>query len=156
MKKWTVFVFVILCVFALVGCSSGSTPVIEDENAAGEWGIQVSAENISPTGLNYVITQSGGDPTASFRYGSHYWLEQYRDEEWVEVAYAPQEYEVGWTTEAHLINRDSTTTIHIDWEWLYGELPAGQYRIGKVIDNHRGPSEQEHETYYVEFVIEES
>lgn len=152
MKKLTALVFVLVCVLGLVGCN-GNTSEAREQTTVDDWGIQVSAENVSPSGLKLVITQSGSDPAASFAYGSYYWLEQYCDGEWVDVEFVPQEYEVGWTTEAHLLNMNGVTNINIDWEWLYGALSAGRYRIGKVIDNGLTSDALENRTYYAEFSI---
>ena len=55
--------------------------------------------------------------------------------------------------EAWIINKNDTTSWDIDWAWLYGELPAGKYRIGKVITNFRDTGDYDTEIAYAEFEI---
>ena len=121
-------------------------------NVVDDWGLNVSAIDITPSGLKLVIVNSINNPTA-FGYGSYYWLEQYIDNEWTKVEYAPQEHDVGWTTELYMLKHNDTTTIGIDWEWLYGELPDGHYRVGKNIDNFIKSKKGETRAYYAEFII---
>ena len=40
-----------------------------------------------------------------------------------------------------------------DWSWLHGELPAGEYRIGKEVMNFRGTGDFDEMPYYAEFVV---
>ena len=42
----------------------------------------------------------------------------------------------------------------VDWTKLYGELPAGEYRIAKEIMNFRGGGDFDTKTFYAEFTIE--
>lgn len=63
-------------------------------------------------------------------------------------------HEIGWTLEAWIIEKESTTTWDVNWEWLYGELPSGEYRIGKEILNFRGTGDFDTEIVYAEFIIE--
>ena len=81
------------------------------------------------------------------------WARQ-KDGVWVNVEYLPQEYDLVWTQEAWGILKDSTTTWNVKGESLYGELPAGIYRIGKEIMNFRGTGDYDKEMAYAEFVIE--
>ena len=41
----------------------------------------------------------------------------------------------------------------VNWEWLYGQIPAGKYRIGKEIMDFRGTGDFDKTVYYVEFNI---
>ena len=72
----------------------------------------------------------------------------------MDVEYLPQEYELSWTYEAWIIQKEGTTQWDVNWEWLYGELSAGEYRIGKEIMNFRGTGDFDEEIVYAEFIIE--
>lgn len=61
--------------------------------------------------------------------------------------------EIGWTSEAWMIPMNSEREWEANWEWLYGKLPAGTYRIGKEIMDFRGSSDYDIAVYYVEFNI---
>ncbi|MBQ8280310.1 MAG: hypothetical protein IJZ23_10745 [Roseburia sp.] len=118
-----------------------------------EWGLTLHAEDVSPTGLTIVCTQSGGSPTGELATGSYYRLEKEETGTWVAVDYKNPDMEVGWTAEAWMIPMNDTVEWEVDWEWLYGSLPAGHYRIGKEIMDFRGTGDYDKAFYYAEFEI---
>ena len=61
--------------------------------------------------------------------------------------------EFGWTLEAWIIPKNDTTTWEVDWEWLYGKIPNGKYRIGKEITDFNAPGDLDSSIYFVEFKI---
>ena len=118
------------------------------------WGITLTAENITPTSATIRCIQSGGEPTGELDTGSWYILENWTQENgWKEMPYVI-DGEIGWTAEAWMIPRDNSCEWEVKWEWLYGQVPAGKYRIGKEIMDFRGPGDYDKAIYYVEFVIE--
>ena len=118
------------------------------------WGITLSADNVTPTGLTIVCFHSGGENVSELNTGSYYVLQKLEDKSWVDVEYLPQEHPVGWTQEAWIIEKESTTFWEVDWEWLYGKLAAGEYRIGKEIMKFRSTGDYDEEMLYADFVIE--
>ena len=42
----------------------------------------------------------------------------------------------------------------VNWEWLYGKIPAGKYRVVKEILEFRSPVDFDKAVYYTEFEIE--
>ena len=115
------------------------------------WGVSLSAENITPTGLTIKCTQSGGTPTGELLTGSWYILEEWTQEYgWQPVPYYA---EVCWTEEAWLIPKDSVTEWEVKWDWLYGTLSEGKYRIGKEIMDFRETGDYDEAVYYAEFEI---
>lgn len=103
------------------------------ENAdAPDWGITVSVFNVTATGLTFRIDQSGEVVFPQYLfYGQDYSLEVWNGTGWEAVEPVIENW--GFTTEAILLSKGQKTDLSIDWEWLYGELPAGEYRIGKTI-----------------------
>ena len=98
--------------------------------------------------------QSGGAPTGELDTGSWYILENWTQENgWKEMPYVI-DGEIGWTAEAWMIPMDSSCEWETNWEWLYGQIPAGKYRIGKEITDFRGPGDYDKAIYYAEFSIE--
>lgn len=119
------------------------------------WGLTFTAKDVTPTGLTIVCTQSGGEPTGELQTGSYYFIEKKEDDVWVKVEYTEiEEDKVGWTTEAWIIAPDSTLEWEVDWSWLHGELPAGEYRIGKSVMDWRAPGDYDEAGIYAEFRIE--
>lgn len=156
MKKITALVLTLICMLSVAGCTSPQDP-IERKNIdakPNKWGVTLQAENVTSSGLTIVCTHSGGENVAELYTGSYYVLQRSEDSEWADVDFLPQEYDVTWTSEAWIIQKESETSWNVNWEWLYGKLPAGEYRIGKEIMNFRETGDYDKETVYAEFIIE--
>ena len=129
---------------------------IKFEKSGDNWGLELTATNVSPTGLTLLFNQSGGNPSGDLQTGSLYWLEVLIENQWIPVEMLPSANDIGWTDEAYIINMNDITEWEVNWEWLYGELPIGSYRIGKEIMNFRSTGGI-YETfyYYADFEIVE-
>ena len=133
-------------------------PVTRHDRAP-EWNLEMQVTNVTPSGLTVEFIQSGifyGSDKAQLMFGTEYTLKRLENGQWVDVEMLPQENPVGWATVAYLIELNSTAAQGIDWEWLYGQLPAGHYRIGKGVTLDYTLDEDKHQTLYVEFDIAES
>ena len=119
---------------------------------AMDWGIALSAANVQPTGLTLVIAQSGGHPTGRLQYGSDYTLEVFRDGVWEQVPYGV-EGNVAWTGEAYLVSMEASVEENVQWEFLYGSLSPGTYRIGKTFMDFRETGDYDTQTYWAIFAI---
>jgi hypothetical protein len=117
-----------------------------------DWGITLSAQDETSTGVVILCTQAGGNPTGTLQTGGYYILETFQDGVWKE---APCFAEVAWTMEAWVISPDSTAKWEVDWEWLYGELSPGIYRIGKRFLDFRNTGNYDSKMIYAEFTIED-
>ncbi len=117
-----------------------------------QWGITLEAENVTSKGLTIVCKHSGGENAAKLITGS-YFVIQSEKSGWTDVEYLPQEYELAWTSEAWIIQKEDTTQWDVNWEWLYGKLSAGKYRIGKKIMNFRDSGDFDTEMVYAEFIV---
>lgn len=117
------------------------------------WGILLTATNASPTGLTLNCIQSFGTAKGELMTGQPYWLERWNGTEWEAVPEVAEE--VVWTTEGWVVSKNETTSWQVNWEWCYGKLPAGTYRIGKTISNFMGPGVSESQNYYADFEIVE-
>lgn len=165
MKKWIALVWVFVLILCLGACGkkqaanpdSAQADVICGESTGNampnQWGVTLETENITKKGLTLLCHHSGGENVFELHTGSYYVIQKLENESWVDVEYLPQEYAVAWTMEAWTIQKESTTTWDVNWEWLYGELPAGEYRIGKEIMNFRGTGDYDKEMIYAGFII---
>ena len=165
MKKIYLFSSVIslmlILTFLLSGCTLKDTDKepIDVENNQTEvettdtWGIQLSAKNITPKGLTLECKQLDGEPTGDLQTGSYYLIETYNGSDWLPLDYKDKKMEVGWTAEAWIIPMDDTVKWEVDWEWLYGELPDGKYRIGKEIIDFRDTGDYDKKIYYANFEV---
>lgn len=120
------------------------------------WGVTMTAQDVTPWGLTLMITHSGEAPGGQLETGSPYWLEVWNDGVWNLLPELPEEdgVERAWTMEAYLIPVNGSYEREVHFEWIYGELPAGRYRIGKEIMLFRGTGDYDKQTYYAEFEIQ--
>jgi len=151
MKKHFVFLLMLLLLFT-AGCSQTVSTSGSGEEA-DEWGITLSAENVTATGMTLVCTQSGGHYTGDLNTGSYYAIEQLIDGEWLPVPTTLGIHDFAWTMEAWMIQPDNAMKWDVNWEFLYGSLEPGVYRIQKEISDFRGPGDYTDKPYYAEFAI---
>ncbi len=101
-------------------------------------GLELSVENVSNKGLIIVCKHSTDKELTDvydLQTGSFYSLEVLENDEYVAVEHSVEN--LAWTSEAWVISKDDETKWSLDWEWLYGRLPEGKYRIGKEIMNFK-------------------
>ena len=96
-----------------------------------DFGLSLSAENVTPTGLILVYTPSGEPPAAELGADPAYYIERRTENGWELCETVIDDY--GWYLTVDLIFPDKETRYDINWEWLYGELPEGEYRISKTV-----------------------
>ena len=166
MKKLIALVLALVCAISLIGCSAGEqvktdggtlrTPVEYTSNDANpnQWGIALEVDNVTASGLTIICTQSGGNPSGGLQTGCDYVVEECIDGSWYKVDYIIDAYNVAWPAEAWIIPMNDSVAWDFNWEYLYGELAAGEYRIGKDIMDFRGTGDYDIARGYAEFVIQ--
>lgn len=117
-----------------------------------DWGLTLSVKDVSPTGLTLVCTYQGGNADGEIDCGEDYQLFVLDGETWQDVPTVIDNY--AWNCLAHWIPKGQDTEFPISWEWLYGKLPAGSYRLVKGFMNFRGTGDYDTAAYWVEFEIE--
>lgn len=119
-----------------------------------KWGVSLTVDGLTTSGAIIKCTQSGGEATGELHTGSWYILENWTQENgWKEMPYVI-DGEIGWNDIAWIIPMNDTIELEVNWEWLYGKLPVGKYRIGKSITDFRESGDYDTATYFVEFEIE--
>ena len=155
MKRLTVLACTLLLMLTCFGCSKDTdSDEPMNEVAANKWGITLEAEQVTSDGLTLACHQSGGEAVADLMTGAYYTVQRLEGSEYVAVDFLHQEHEIAWTMEAWVIQKGNTTKWDVNWAWLYGELPAGEYRIGKRIMNFRGTGDYDEAMVYADFLIE--
>ena len=98
----------------------------ESENES--FGVFLDVRNVTPTGLTAVIRRYERIEGLELTCEERYTLERLEgDSRWAEV---PQIAENPIYSDAvYFISNEEETEIGIDWEWLYGKLGPGTYRI---------------------------
>lgn len=99
-------------------------------------------------GATIIITDPSGD---IHTYGDFFRIDEFKDNEWVPLKPIIDDY--GFNAIGYHVDENNKLEMNIDWEWLYGELKSGKYRLVKdvainVEDQYLGS-----EYIYVEFSI---
>ena len=119
MKKLTAFILIMLVL--LTGCARESA-----YQPTGAEHVTMTVSEVTPTGATVTIQDSNEE---LFVYGEWFQIEREKDGVWYEVKTKFSNYgfnEIGWLTD-----ENGELTMDVNWEWLYGKLSAGHYRILK-------------------------
>jgi len=71
--------------------------------------------------------------TNPYTHGAWYKIEKEINGKWYEVKTIIESY--AFNSIGYLPDENNEIKFEIDWEWLYGELPLGSYRILKEVGN---------------------
>lgn len=166
MKRWLTLTLAGLLALSLAGCgssdgagssapqkiNSSSSESSSVQTAEDSWGLILSVKNVTPTGLTLVITQEGGSPTGTLQYGSEYILEVEQDGTWQNVPDIV-DGNFAWDGMAYLVTMDGETEQAVGWDWLFGPLSPGHYRLSKKFMDFRDTGDYDTQLYEVEFDI---
>lgn len=127
------------------------------DNFPENYGIGLSAENVSDTSLTLAF-ENTSLPAGSVSIGRDFAIQVFENGEWKELE---PKTEPVFLTDA-LVPTDNKWSVDIDWEWLYGQLPAGRYRISQSVRVSTGfigtsasYQEEENFTMWAEFDIDQ-
>ena len=91
----------------------------------------MSVSHVTPGGCTVHLRQYDKREGTDLNYGEAYTLERLAGDSWEEV---PQIIEDGAFTDIEFsLPPEGEAEIEIQWEWLYGKLDAGTYRITKTV-----------------------
>lgn len=127
--------------------------VKSEESEIKELGLTLDITNITPVSATLIFQQDGGNPTGTLEFGEHFIIEKYENEQWKEVPIIA-EVAYGFEGIAYNISKESTTEFEINWEWLYGKLEPGEYRIGKSVNDFRETGDFDKYMIYADFVLD--
>ena len=124
--------------------AEGAVAYFRSDSEVPEIGLIAEAHNITSSGAT--VRFRVWDPDAAsgeLEYGQDYSLEKLDGDAWTQL---PVIFEGEWavTAEAYLIPKDLDSLgseWEVNWEWLYGKLEPGDYRIGKTIMDFRGTAD---------------
>lgn len=132
------------------------TPTQCEDAGFPDWGLSLSVKNVSSTGLTLVAKQEGGNPTGNIMTGDPYYLITLSDGTWKTVEELPLPEGVdgrAFNSIGYWIYKGETREFDINWEWIFGELPSGTYRLVKEFMDFRVTGEYDTFNYWVEFEI---
>lgn len=158
MKNMLISVLSLLCLLTASACGGqpdASPDQTDSQDPGSPVGVTMTAEDVTPTGLTLVLTQSGGSPTGELSTGTPFVLDVLVDGEWQPAETLIPYDELAWTMEAYTIPANGSTEMETQWSHLYGELAPGSYRISKEIHDLRSPGDYDAYTCYACFEIAE-
>ena len=117
-----------------------------------DWGIKLSAKDVTPDGATLVFNQKGGNVTGSLQTGDAFFLERLGENKWISYPTRPT-IDFAWHQVAYMINHGDETEFETEWKWLYDSLPEGQYRIAKEVMDFRGTGDYDKQFFYAYFEI---
>ena len=98
--------------------------------------ITLTVKNVTPTALTLVCTRSEENGESLWT-DSRFRIERYLEKTngWEQVMECAWEETLVWKDIAYNIPANGTVEWEINWEYIYGTLPQGQYRVVKTIYN---------------------
>ncbi|MBP3854185.1 MAG: hypothetical protein IK990_01050, partial [Ruminiclostridium sp.] len=120
-----------------------------------DWGITMSAKDVSPAGMTLLLDQKGGNPTGELTYGEDFSIEIKSDEfgTWEKLGYITDE--INWTDIGYILEPGAHNENQINWTYIYGYLPAGHYRLVKEFMDFRKTGDYDQCDFYMEFDVPE-
>ena len=115
------------------------TPESEDTDI----GVSMDLSDITPSGATVHFYRYSTENAGELSYGESFILEKESKNKWEAV---PEIIgEAACTDIAYSIPENDTSEIETNWEWLYGPLSPGTYRIRKTVLNSKDDGYTEHE-----------
>lgn len=134
MKKRTLYIIfgtiVIICVVILAGLNILMRTNFTEYNNYDGVTMTLDDSNLSETGISLVVKN---EIDKELTFGEDYTLEKKILGQWYRVMHKPSMIfkSVGWDAIGYPVSQKSERTFEINWEWLYGNLKEGNYRIVK-------------------------
>ena len=121
-----------VALFLVLVCAAAMLASCKQETAANPTPVEnvtIQISDISPSGATLVITDTNPEP---YLYGEWYKIQKLTDGQWQDVPHVIDNY--AFTAIGYIPDENGEVKFTINWEWLYGTLPAGTYRIFKEVN----------------------
>lgn len=131
MKKviFTIILF-LSCLITLVGCNKKEQYNESNYEITTIENVSIDIYDISLTGATLIIKDMNKEP---YVYGEWYVLQKEENGKWYNLETIIDDY--GFNEMGYLVDENNEVKFIINWEWLYGKLPQGCYRILKEVDH---------------------
>ncbi len=118
-KPILIFIILTAMLLCIGGCNDNTAVSNEIE-------LSLKKDTLTPTSITLIIANNS--KTYDFIYGADYGIETYTNEQWQELPTLNDHvvYSIAYT-----IHPNSSKDFEIDWHYIYGEIPKGNYRIVK-------------------------
>lgn len=150
--------FLAICITLLSACGSDQVDETKDwepteyESVNNLDGVTmiVKEGTVSSTGLT-VMFENKSDKRCI--YSEDFLLEKKIEGKWYQVPFIPGA-SYGFGEPGYELDSSNVSDWTVDWEWLYGNLDSGEYRIVKSILDVREPGDYDEHNLIAEFTID--
>lgn len=118
------------------------------------WGISCYVKDLTNHSMTFQIEQFDGSYEGQLQTGEWFQIYQRKEDEWEALPTNPL-IDYAFASVAYPIAKNDITEFEIEWEWLYGELEPGDYRLDKEVMDFVVAGDFEKEIYSVTFHIDE-
>ncbi|TVP91492.1 immunoglobulin-like domain-containing protein [Alkalibacterium sp.] len=108
------------------------------------------SESVSPTGVTVIFENNSEQQLI---YSEDILLEESIEEQWYELP-VTLSGDYGYEDIGYEVDSGEESSMAINWEWLYGDLDEGYYRIAKRVLDFRGTGDFDEHTLTAEFEID--
>ena len=163
MKKWLIFALALCLGAVMVWKSSEKTATLEhatvsqqkaaQQETLVDWGVTMVVKNATPSGCTLEISQLGGKPTGEVECGEDYHVQALTDDGWHNLNIIIDNYAV--PAIAYIVSAECPRSFNLNWEYRYGVLLPGTYRVAKEFMDFRGTGDYDEAYHFSQpFVIE--
>ena len=125
-----------------------------EEAIVEDWGLALTAKAVTADGMTVLFTQSGGKVKGELMTGEWFALEKKTDNGWEEVKPLPAEGEYAFNSIGYGIPSEGSFELPVLWNWMYGSLESGEYRIKKSVMDFVETGIYTEQKYALEFTVE--
>lgn len=144
------------------GCTIGDLKYVEDDMifslfdsyfkddmlSSGLYAMNVIQSELTNTGATFQVFNNSAQ---EIQYGEQYKLQQKQNDSWTDVSYIIDDW--GFQDIAYIIPANESKKLEVNWGWLYGSLPEGEYLFIKNIIVEKGAGNYDNIPVGVEFLI---
>lgn len=127
-----------------------SIEILEAEEENSLSGVGMTLIGADRTGARLELSN---ETDLELLYGDEYGLQVWEDGAWKDVPWVIEN--AGFSEIAYRIPKREPVSLSIDWEWLYGTLEPGHYRLVKEITDFRGTGDDTNYRFAAEFELGE-
>ena len=130
----------------------GGTGFFRPDSEIEKIEVQALVKNVTSSGATVVFRSYGRRPvTSELIYGEDYSLEKKNGDSWEALPTILDDW--AFTAVGYTVVPGETSEWKADWEWLYGKIGPGEYRIGKSIMDWRSPGDFDQYVIYAYFLF---
>lgn len=158
MKKVLIIVLCIITSISIIACAKKEeVPKVDlDPSTHSEVNefkdADMTAKEKNITNKEITLNLSNKSDSNNLLYGEHFMLEKKIEDKWYEVPIILKE-DYAFKEIGYELKPGESVELKVDWEWLYGSLEPGDYRILKDVIIYEKIENQTQHTLATEFSI---